>query len=509
MATSHAAKRGGSSDMIESMNPTTGEVLGRVPVCSAEEVEAAVRRGRDAGLQWSALSFAERRHELLRWQRALAGQAHELAELVHKENGKPRLDALLEIMVALDHLAFAAHRAEKVLAPRRVRAGLLINYRATISYHPLGVVGVIGPWNYPVLTPMGSIAHALAAGNAVVFKPSELTPLVGEAMVELAASAMSIPGVLQVVTGAGETGAALVSAGVDKIAFTGSTATGKKIMARAAETLTPVLMELGGKDPLIVSEDAELDKAARAAVYGAFTNAGQACISVERAYVVSAVYDRFVDRVVEETRRVRAGGAHADMGVITRPAQVDIIREHIRDALDKGARAVVGGLSTMAGNLVTPTVLVDVTPDMKIVKEETFGPVLPIIEVPHVDEAVRLANQGRYGLGSSIFGRARVRELASSIRAGMTSINSVMSYVAIPALPFGGVGDSGFGRIHGDEGLREFTRIHAMAEERFANPLLPLGFHQPEGMASRVRSLIEHLYGSGWMGRAMSALRRL
>src|SRR5678816_4322627 len=247
----------------------------------------------------------------------------------------------METMMALGHLQHAALRAEKALRPHKVSSGLMANYRSTISYHPFGVIGVIGPWNYPLFTPMGSIAYALAAGNAVVFKPSELTPLVGQLLGEIAGASIAIPDVLVVVTGDGRTGAALARAEVDKIAFTGSTATGKKVMAAAAERLTPVLMELGGKDPLIVAEDADVDKAAEAAVWGAMTNAGQACVSIERCYVVEPIYDRFVDKVLGEARQVRWGADdEAHIGAITMPRQIDIIREHLEDAVAKGAKVL-------------------------------------------------------------------------------------------------------------------------------------------------------------------------
>jgi acyl-CoA reductase-like NAD-dependent aldehyde dehydrogenase len=497
-------------EIIESLNPATGEILGTVPTMSEDQVNASVRRARSAAEKWGALSFERRRADLVSFRRALAARADDLAELIHRENGKPRVDAMSEVLLALSHLHHAATRAEKALRPRRVPAGLMANYRATVSYHPLGVVGVIGPWNYPVFTPMGSIAYALAAGNAVVFKPSELTSLVGQMLVEVGAQSLSVEDVLQVVTGDGRTGAALARADIDKIAFTGSAATGKRVMMAAAERLTPVLLELGGKDPMIVAEDADLDKAAEAAVFGALTNAGQACISVERCYVADSVYKEFVDKVVEEARQVRwAGDEDANIGAITMPRQIDVIRSHLEDAVARGATVLVGGPDAIQGSYVPPTVLVDVTPEMKIMSEETFGPVLPIARVGSLDEAVEQANATSYGLGSSVFGRAGVREIADRIRAGMTSINSVLAYAAMPSLPFGGVGESGFGRIHGDEGLREFTRIKSTAEERFALPLSLTSFKLPGNMADRLRGVITQLYGGGVVDRAGQALRRV
>jgi acyl-CoA reductase-like NAD-dependent aldehyde dehydrogenase len=494
---------------LEIKNPGTGEKVGSVPVMSAADVDAAVARARTASAQWAALSHEDRGTELGRFRRAIAESCDELAELIHRENGKPRLDALVEVFMALSHLDHAIKRAAHATGPRKVASGLMANYRATISYLPLGVIGVIGPWNYPIFTPMGSIAYALSAGNAVVFKPSELTPLIGARLGEIAARTIGIPNVFQVVTGAGATGAALARAAVDKIAFTGSSATGKRVMMAAAERLTPVLMELGGKDPMIVAEDADVDKAAEAAVFGALTNAGQACVSIERIYVVEGIYDRFVNKVVEEVRALKVGGDDAHLGAMTSMAQVAIVRDHLDDAIAKGARVLTGGPDAISGQYIQPTVLVDVTHDMKIMRDETFGPVVPIAKVANVDEAVRLANDTRYGLGSSVWGKRAVREIAARVKAGMTSINSVVAFAAVTSLPFGGVGESGFGRIHGDEGIREFCRIKSTAEEVFSLPLAVTSFKLPKNTYDRVRGMIQQLYGSGLVARAGDAWRKL
>ncbi|MCA9673952.1 MAG: aldehyde dehydrogenase family protein [Kofleriaceae bacterium] len=496
-------------EQLASHDPATGEVVGTVPVMTADDVDAAVARARTAAATWSAMSYGEREAELARFRAGLAEACDDLAEVIARENGKPRVDAMTEVYMALSHLSHAARRAEKALKSHRVSPGLLANYRATISYHPLGVVGVIGPWNYPIFTPMGSIAYALAAGNTVVFKPSELTPLTGVKIAEIAARTLSIPDVFQVVTGAGATGAALARAAVDKIAFTGSAGTGKKVMQAAAERLTPVLMELGGKDPMIVTDDADVDKAAEAAVFGALTNSGQACISVERVYVHEAVYDRFVAKVVDEVRAVKVGGDDGNIGAMTSPAQVDIVRDHLTDAVARGAKVLAGGPDAISGNFIQPTVLVDVTADMKVMKDETFGPVIPIVKVASTEDAVRAANETTFGLGSSVFAGKKAKDIADRIRAGMTAVNSVMAFSAITSLPFGGVGESGFGRIHGDEGIREFTRTKATAEESFALPVNLLSFKLPKGTYERIRGLIKQLYGDGAVARAQDFLRRV
>lgn len=496
------------TDRLTSVNPATGEAIGSVPIHDARDVDAAVGRARIAASAWSQLSFAARREELVAFRSALAGAADELAGLLHRENGKPEVEAYTELAMALGHVHHAAARAEKALAPRRVSAGILANFRATISYHPLGVVGVIGPWNYPVFTPMGSIAYALAAGNAVIWKPSELTPLIALAIEAIAKRTFALPDLLQVVTGAGATGAALARAAIDKIAFTGSAATGKRVMAAAAERLTPVLLELGGKDAMIVTDDADVAKAAESCVYGALTNAGQACISVERVYVADAIHDQFVDEVVRQVRDLRVGGDDGHLGAMTSPAQIAIVRDHLDDAIAKGARALTGGPAAIAGNYIQPTVLVGVDHRMKVMTEETFGPVIPIAKVSSVDEAVRLANDSRYGLGSSVFGGKAARAVAAQLRAGMTSINSVLAFAGIPSLPFGGVGDSGFGRIHGDEGIREFARVKSTAERAFALPMDMLTFRQPKDIAKRLRGMIRQLYGDGAIAKVGDLLRK-
>lgn len=497
------------ADRLSSYNPATGELIGHVPILSAAEVDAAVARARIAAQTWSTRSFAARTEELVAFRKAIAAAADDIADLLHRENGKPMLEALVEVMMALGHVQHATAIAEKAMQPRKVSAGILANFKATISYHPVGVVGVIGPWNYPLFTPMGSIAYALAAGNAVVWKPSELTPLVALEIEKIAKKTFALPDLLQVVTGAGATGAALAKAAVDKVAFTGSAATGKRVMMAASERLTPVLLELGGKDPMIVDSDADLEKAAEAAVYGALTNAGQACISVERVYVAEAVHDRFVDEVVKQVRDLKVGGDDGHLGAMTSPAQVDIVRDHLQDAVAKGAKVLTGGPDAISGNYIQPTVLTGVDHRMKVMTEETFGPVLPITKVRSVDEAVQLANDSTYGLGSSVFAGKAARAIADRLRAGMTSVNSVMAFAGIPSLPFGGVGDSGFGRIHGEEGIREFTRIKSTAEQAFSLPLNMMTFRQPKDMTKRVRGMIKQLYGGGVVSRAGDVLRKL
>jgi succinate-semialdehyde dehydrogenase / glutarate-semialdehyde dehydrogenase len=482
---------------LVSTSPATGEEVGRFPVHGEAEVTEAVVRAREAAGWWSGLGFNGRKKLLSAWRKVMAHRIDDLTALMHREGGKPVDDALIEAMTALEHLDWAARKAEKVLGPRRVSSGLLMaNQVASVEYPPLGVVGVIGPWNYPVLTPMGSIAYALAAGNAVVFKPSEYTPAVGAWLVDRFAEVVPDKPVFQLVTGLGATGAALCASGVDKIAFTGSTATGKKVMAACAETLTPVLMECGGKDVLIVDSDADLDAAADAALWGGMSNAGQTCVGTERVYAVEPVYDQFVAKLVARASKLTAGAEpDADLGAITMPSQVDVISRHIADALERGGKAVVGGPESVRAPFVDPVVLVDVPEESSAIQEETFGPTLTVSKVRDADEAIERANASRYGLGASVFAKRRGVEIARKLRTGMAAVNGVISFAGVAALPFGGVGDSGFGRIHGEDGLREFARPKSIARKRFTLPMVIQSFDRTEKTNSLLRTVVLRLYG--------------
>ncbi|SHN68803.1 Acyl-CoA reductase [Geodermatophilus obscurus] len=487
----------GAAETFESTAPASGAVVGVFPVQDAEDVRAAVDRARVAAAAWADLGFDGRRERLAAYQGYLARRVHELADLVHRENGKPHADAIFEITLTIDHLAWAGAHARKVLGPRRVSPGLLAaNHAAWLEYQPLGVVGVIGPWNYPVFTPMGSIAYALAAGNAVVFKPSEHTPAVGVWLAEAWRAAVPDAGAFSVVTGLGATGAALCRAGVGKLAFTGSAPTGRRVMAACAETLTPVLMELGGKDAMIVDDDADVAAAADAAVWGAMSNGGQTCIGIERVYATERVYDAFVAEVTEKVRGLRPGTDDAAAyGPMTMAAQTDVVRRHLDDAVAAGGRIAVGG--TVEGRVVAPTVLLDVPETSAAVCEETFGPTLTITRVRDAEEALRRTNANGHGLAGAVFSRSKARamDLARRMKSGMTSVNSVLTFASVPALPFGGVGESGFGRIHGADGLREFTRAKAITRQRFRLPVDLMSFTRPAAAADALARVMGLVHG--------------
>jgi acyl-CoA reductase-like NAD-dependent aldehyde dehydrogenase len=479
--------------MLVSTNPATGAEAGRVPVANEAAVAAAVQRAREAAAWWVGLGFEGRKVRLLRWRALLVERIEELAELNRAEAGKPVADAIVEASAAIEHTDWAARNAKRVLGPRRTRTRLLLaEHAGHLEYQPYGVVGVIGPWNYPILTPLGPASAALAAGNAVVLKPSEYTPVVGQWLADSFAEVVPEQPVLQVVHGLGDVGAALCRSGVDKVAFTGSTATAKKVMATCAETLTPVVIEAGGKDALIVDADADVPAAAEAAVWGAMTNAGQTCIGIERVYAVAPVYDAFVDAVVEKAGRLKMG---EEIGPITMPGQIDVIRRHIDDALARGGKAALGGPDAVQPPNVAPTVLVDVPEDSSAIREETFGPTLTITKVADADEAVRKANATPYGLGGAVFGKANAVRIARRLHAGMVAVNSTLTFVGMATLPFGGVGDSGFGRIHGDDGLREFARAKAISVRRAPSLLPTMTFERTPAQVSRIVKAIKLLYG--------------
>lgn len=443
------------------------------PAAAAEEmVRAAVERARSAQRKWGALSPRERARRMKGFRKAMIRRMDEITATIRAETGKPEMEAMgHEVLILAGLLKSYERRAPKVLRPRRVGAGILLNKSGTKLYEPFGVVGVISPWNFPFSLPGIPVVSALFAGNAVVLKPSEVTPRSGELLGELAREALpDFPGLVEVVQGRGDVGAALVKAGVDKIAFIGSPETGKKVLLGAAETLTPCVMELGANDVAIVCEDADLERAAAGVVWGAVSNAGQVCMSVERALVPERVYDRFASLVEAEMKALRvATGGEDDVGRLIFRPQLGIIQRVVDDAVSRGARVAHGGrVLSEEGPVYAPTLLLDATPEMGLNACETFGPVLPLIRVKDEEEAVRLANAGPYGLNASVWtgSRRRGRLIAWRLHAGMVMINDALMNFAIPTLPYGGVKQSGFGRMQGDEGLLEFAQVKAVADSR-------------------------------------------
>jgi acyl-CoA reductase-like NAD-dependent aldehyde dehydrogenase len=453
---------------IISRNPATLEEVARFPVATAAEVNSAVERARAAQPAWAALPIKERARHILAVQSELYNRKEEIIRIISDETGKPPFEALsTEVFMVCDLMSHFAANAPKILKSEKFSLAVFRNKRSMLLYEPIGCVGVISPWNFPFSIPVGEIVMALMAGNSVVFKPSEYTPLVGDAIKRLFNAAGLPDGVLQLVQGDGSTGAALVESSVDKIFFTGSVRTGRRIAESAAKRLLPVVLELGGKDPMIVCEDAPFDRTVKGAVWGAFMNCGQVCASVERLYVMEPIADRFINAVVEEVKNLRVGppssACSTDIGPLSNEHQLGIVSDHVADAIAKGARALTGGhrMTDLEGYFFEPTVLIDVDNTMKVMTDETFGPVLPIKVVYSEEEAVREANKSRYGLLASVWtsDNERGRTLARQIDAGTVIINDAIYTHGAAQTPWFGVKESGLGFTHGAAGLFEFVKM--------------------------------------------------
>ena len=454
---------------IASVNPATGEVLGELESAGPTEVRAAVARARAAQPDWHAWGVRNRIRVLRRFQQILLARKTEVARRITQEAGKPDVEALLtEVLVVLDAARFLIEHAFAVLRDEHLPHGNLALKTKVghIVREPYGVIGIISPWNYPFSTPATETMAALVAGNSVVLKPSELTPLIALELQKMLHEAGVPEDVFQVLPGEGPTGAALVTSEIDKMVFTGSVGTGRRIAHAAAERLLPVVLELGGKDAMLVLEDADVDVASSGAVWGAFVNAGQTCISVERVYVQRKLYPAFAQACAEKARKLRVGNGMdpaTDIGPMIHERQVRIVEAHVEDARQRGARVLAGGarVRELGPAFFAPTVLVDVNHTMRIMQEETFGPVLPIMPFNDDAEAVRLANDSEYGLAASVWtgNRARGERLARQINAGTVMVNDVVSCFSISEAPHGGIKASGLGRTHGRWGLEEMVRV--------------------------------------------------
>jgi len=498
------AEASGSDIPVE--NPATGEIIASVPNRSADEVREIVARARAAQPAWEALGYEGRERILLRAQKWVMDNKERIISTIVSETGKTYEDAqLAEISYVASAFGFWARMAPEWLADEKLKsANLFVKGRKLIvRYRPVGVVGVIGPWNFPLTNSFGDCIPALAAGNAAVLKPSEVTPLTSLLMEEGLRECGLPQDVFQVATGDGQTGSALVDE-VDFIMFTGSTATGKKVAAAAAETLTPIGLELGGKDPMIVLRDADLDRAANAATYWSMNNGGQVCISVERVYAEEPIYDRFVSKVTENVRELRQGRplgpASVDVGAVIFPPQLEIIEDHVRDAVDKGAKVLTGGHAGAGpGRFYEPTVLVDVDHTMKAMTEETFGPTLPIMKVSDAEEAVRLANDSPYGLAASVWSKdtERAEAIARRVESGAVTVNDAqINYTALE-LPMGGWKASGLGVRHGPAGLRKYTQQQSILVTRLAPKKDIHMFPYSKLKTGLIGKLLGLLYGRG------------
>jgi acyl-CoA reductase-like NAD-dependent aldehyde dehydrogenase len=485
-------------------NPATGETIASVPDLDAAQVKALVDRARAAQPAWAGLGFDGRAEVFYALRKWVVDNRDRVAQTIVEENGKPADEAMLtEIFYLCDSLGFWAKNAPKYLGDERVKthSPLLLGKKVIVRHRPYGVVGVIGPWNYPLSNNFGDALPALAAGNSVILKPSEVTPLTSLLMEEGFRAVGGTPDAFLVATGRGETGAALVDH-ADMIMFTGSTATGKKVLMRGAETLTPVSLELGGKDPMLVLRDADLERAANMAVQWGMSNSGQICMSVERVYVEEPVYDEFVNRVVKKVGDLRQGPpgepGSVDVGAITFPPQLEKIEAHVNVALAKGARALTGGKRGEGpGRFYEPTVLVDVDHTMDVMTDETFGPTRPIMSGRDEEEAIKMANDSGYGLNSSVFTKdmEKGERVARRIEAGSTCVNdALMNYLAQEA-PFAGMKGSGMGARHSAAGIRKFSQPHTILLTRFGPSKEPTMYPNSPKKAKLLERVLVLMYG--------------
>lgn len=480
---------------FEKFDPRTGAVIASYKNFSQDEVFTVVENAQTAASRWQEFGFTARKRVLLKWAAHITKNQKEISQLIATECGKPLGDATLEVSIAIDHIAWAAKHAQQIMRKQDRPVGLLMfNMKAQVQRSALGVVGVIGPWNYPIFTPMGSIAYALAAGNAVVFKPSEFTPGVGKWLGDSFAEIAPFKNIFTTITGLPDTGKALTQSKVNKISFTGSTRTAKKVAATCAESMIPVVLECGGKDPVIVATDADIKLAAEYSLWSAMANAGQSCIGAERVYVVESVADEFIQIITKMAKDIEVG---KDYGPATMPSQLKVIQSHLDDATAKGAKFLLGGNNSVKGAFVEPVIMVDVPEDSIAMTEETFGPTLAINKVLNIDEAIALSNASNYGLAAAVFSKRDGEKIAAKLACGMVSINSVFLFAAVASVPFGGVKNSGYGRIHGAEGLLEYTYARTVVKTRFKIPLKFTTFNRTKLSEKVLITLIKRLHGRG------------
>jgi acyl-CoA reductase-like NAD-dependent aldehyde dehydrogenase len=508
------------SEALPIYHPASGRLVGELPATDPGAVRGLYEAAHAAAADWAALAVEQRLTYLKRLRCYLAEHAESVANTIGEGTGKPKIEALTaDILPTLDTISWLERHAAKLLRRRLLPTPLFLHGKQSyVEYAPYGVVLVIAPWNFPLQLALVPALTALAAGNTVIIKPSEVVPAIGPLLSQLMEQAGFPPGVVQVLNGGKELGAALVSGSPDFIFFTGSVATGKQIQAEAAKRLIPTTLELGGKDPMIVFSDANLERAVQAAIWGAFTNSGQVCMSVERLFVERSVYDRFLEMLTATVRELRQGpGEDADIGAMTSPAQIEVVRRQVADALRRGARLLTGqppeDWQLDGGWFLAPMVLTGVEADWPIMQEETFGPVLPVMPFDSEESAIRLANDSPFGLNASVFSSdlARAQRVAGRLQSGSVVINDVIVTVANPNLPFGGVKQSGLGRYHGEMGLLSFCRQKSVMVDR-GKLRRELAWYPYRGRFSFMTRLIDSFFGKtrnlGVLYAAFRELRR-
>lgn len=500
---------------VTSINPATGEIFARFECTPAEEIRERIGRARRAQSHWARRSLPERTEFLRRLRDVIYARRSELAALVTRESGKPVVESLFaDVLTCADSAAYLGANLEKFLVPKDVphHSPAAKLKRGWLQYEPYGVIGIIAPWNYPLAIPLVECIYVVAAGNAAVLKPSELTPSCGEAIGELFVEAGAPPDLVQIIYGAGDVGAALIATKPDKLIFTGSVAAGRKVAAACGERLIPTILELGGKDAMIVLSDADLETASSAAVWGALMNCGQTCISVERLYVERGIAQEFTRLCVEKTKRLKIGAGSdpdVEIGPLIRARDVDRVEAQLREAVSAGAQILAGGnrRQDLGPNFFEPTVITGVTPQMQIMREETFGPVLAIQQVGSAEEPVALANDSPFALAASVWtaDASRGRQIASQLDAGAVMINDVTSYFGIAEAPHGGRGDSGWGRTHSRLGLLELVQVKYVDVDGMPWTAKPWWFGYDAALGEAGDKFLQFSFAPNWIQRSAGA----